>query len=424
MENQGDSRLSFISDCQGLVDRLAVTLPPKIQCGVGHTAYCFRRALGNLVGALEPDMTVTIVTQEGGERKIESWLSTIETRCRIEIAATAPPASMDSNDTFWTRDTLLVRETPDGYQYLQPRHDRGSEPTHGDWLSRHDNVPTKAIANIYLPGGDQILGMTARFVGHQSILETSRKTQSYQEAFESIDSLDNCNKTFVFGFHKADFDTANTITLSSVGTVVRQLSLQNRTNDEFHRLLDRQIRIDPEKDSTVTLTDIALGDDLSQWPPHLDLVLTAPGRTCGGREVVILARLVAADSTSPPGLKDEVRRLNGYLNATETRLQNHGFHVIRNDVPMLLEYRGASSFVARHYNNVILDGAPRTGKSKPLVWLPGYGEDEPALSKFDRRAAELWQELGFEPRLVQGWSKIVSFNGALRCATQVLARRS
>lgn len=60
--------------------------------------------------------------------------------------------------------------------------------------------------------------------------------------------------------------------------------------------------------------------------------------------------------------------------------------------------------------------------SKPLVFMPTFGGEEPAMQPFDDLNAEIWSSLGFEVVRVGGWSALAIGGGALRCASKVLKR--
>ena len=110
------------------------------------------------------------------------------------------------------------------------------------------------------------------------------------------------------------------------------------------------------------------------------------------------------------------------LDATAERLEDDGFAVLRNKVPYLAHPAYAPNPSLRAYNNVMLENAIRTGRSRPLVWLPHFGDLEPDLEAYDSANRAVWETLGFEVVPVPGWSALVRAGGALRCASKILRR--
>lgn len=412
----------ILSDCEGAIERVAITLPSGLLADRTATGTGLKRALGNFLSLTEPDMTVVLIAEEGRRDDVAAWVEVVAPPCAIEIAATAPKDAMGSASTCWTRDTLLVRQQSSGREYLQPRHDRPSRQKHGEWLSRHDGAPV-VDCPVYLPGGDHIVSRTARFVGDISVRWTMRLgLPTYGEALQRLMDLDGSQRTIVFGFHADDFDRMRCLPVSSIRDAVCEDG-ESPSDAELAGAPARGSHTDRANVQDDVRRDTSRTDRLRQWPDHLDVVLTAPGEIRDGREVLILAELTMPEMEPADGQLDRIRVRNAYLGATAVRLRRLGFHVIRSRIPYLPGLRNKIEFCSRSYNNVIVDGAVRSGRSHRIVWIPAFGEDEPLLQAFDEKAVQLWQGLGFEPRLVQGWSGVAASNGGLRCATQVLARR-
>lgn len=141
--------------------------------------------------------------------------------------------------------------------------------------------------------------------------------------------------------------------------------------------------------------------DMVQEPFHLDLALALTGcRTWRGEPIVLLAR----PDRSSTG-----------LNRIAERLRADGFHVLRNAVPT-----AGSGYLA--YNNVLVESTVRPGESRPLVFVPQFGDRRRSLHEHDRAACALWTVLGFGVRPVGGWAPFGFAGGALRCASKVLKR--
>jgi hypothetical protein len=123
-------------------------------------------------------------------------------------------------------------------------------------------------------------------------------------------------------------------------------------------------------------------------------------RTRRGEPIVLLAK--------------PTRWASGLDTAAE-RLGADGFHVLRNQVPML------GSAIAG-YNNVLVENIRRHGERRPLAMLPAFGGQSRSLRAYDEASAKLWSLLGFTVRHIPGWAPFSFASGALRCATKVLRR--
>jgi hypothetical protein len=356
--------LRLVPDCGGLIRSLAITLPPFLfaasQAGK-------RQALQNLAQSLTAGTELILLVETGFEAATREWVSTQRLRCSYRILAHVPAGAMCDAD-LWTQDTFLAAED-DGLPQLLPLHQTDHPGQHARWLAAAGYAEA-AAPPLHLAGGNHLTGPDFRLVGAQSVLQ-SASAGGWGEALARHEGLD-ARHLHVFGFP----------------------------------LLQR-----------------GHPPALAQQPDHLDLVLTVTGITApAGQPLLLLADpRIGCDPDGPPvpGWSDQ-------LDASAARLTADGFAVIRNKVPYLAHPLHAPNPTLRAYNNVILENDIRheLGNGRPLVWLPHFGDHEPDLEPFDRMARRVWEDLGFAPIPVHGWSAMLRAGGALRCAGKVLRRAS
>lgn len=139
---------------------------------------------------------------------------------------------------------------------------------------------------------------------------------------------------------------------------------------------------------------------------HLDLFLTPTGQEADGRYIILLGKCVALF----PELQVKADEINQRLDALVIRLENqYGFKVIRNPMPL-----GKYLF---SYNNCITEVAG----DKKNVWLPAYTFDFPDINILRDCEAEnrqIWQQLGFNPRMIEAsFEDVYGVRAGLHCIT-------
>lgn len=354
----------LVPDCGGLIEEVALTLPPFL---LTPTQAAKRRALGNLAEALPAGIDLILLAEEQTAPAVEDWAAGLRLRCVLRIIATAPAGTMRDAD-IWTQDTFLAAEH-DGATVLLPLPHTDHAGQHAQWLAG----PARSVITtppLHLAGGNTLTGVDFRSTGAASIENTKlvgNRPMTFDEALARHRALDT-RPLYLFGFPLPTRETPQ---------------------------------------------------PLAQQPHHLDLVLSLTGEiTAAGKPLLLLAD--PRSTLDPDG-----PRMAGWaeqLDATAGRLEADGFAVLRNKVPYLAHPIYAPNPSLRAYNNVMLENALRTAKSRPLVWLPHFGDLEPELGAYDRANCAIWETLGFEGVPVPGWSALVRAGGALRCASKVLRR--
>jgi hypothetical protein len=316
---------------------------------------------------LPAGVVLILLAEEPTAMAMEDWAAGLDLRCALHILATAPAGTMRDAD-LWTQDTFLAAEH-DGTTVLLPLPHTDHPGQHAQWLAG----ATRRIAAtppLHLAGGNMLTGADFRLVGAASIQSTAlvgNGPMTSDEALARHRALD-ARPLYLFGFPLPTRETPQ---------------------------------------------------PLAQQPHHLDLVLSLTGKiTAEGKPLLLLAdprSTLDPDGPRMPGWAEQ-------LDATAARLEADGFAVRRNQVPYLAHLDYAPNPSLRAYNNVMLENAIRTAKSRPLVWLPHFADLEPDLEAYDRANRATWETLGFEVVPVPGWSALVRAGGALRCATKVLRR--
>jgi hypothetical protein len=150
---------------------------------------------------------------------------------------------------------------------------------------------------------------------------------------------------------------------------------------------------------------------------HIDLCIALTGLEVAGRPLL----LVAAPEALRARDRTEASRLRGLVDAAAEDLAASGFAIRRLPAPLAPAPSGRR-LLLRPVANAMAENSVRPGRDRPLVWLPAFGDREPDLADFDRAAAAVWRDLGFEPLTCPGWSATAHAHGALRCAFKVVRR--
>ncbi len=359
----------LLSDCSGLIERLVMLLPPGLLDRAAGDRQARLAALGNLIAALVPGIRLTILTEPGALAAAEAWVARLAPRCSITLAGKVPANTLREED-LWARDSLIVWQGGEGPVYGQPLGDRRNGLA--TWLGALDGVPVKAVP-LHLEGGNQLVGGTIRIVGYQSLAKSREP---------------------LWGGNGS---------LTLAGERLRQMD-------------DRRLCVFGYGGECASLSE---HDHAAQYGFHLDLFLSVTGLASGEKPLVLLAEPFA--HCKGAAVTAGMARARRALDRTAEGLERSGLTVLRNPVPFA-PLSGSAKRYPRYYNNVILDGAPRAGSGRPLVWLPCYGDQEASLRPFDAANANLWERLGFEAVPVYGWSSFVRLWGGIRCATNITER--
>ena len=355
----------LVPDCGGLIEQLAVAMPAFLFTPKSEMK---RRAFVALAEAMPAGSELLLMIEETAVGLAEPWAADLKLSCDFQIVLVQD--TMRDVD-LWIQDPFLVAEH-DGVPLLLPLPDTDHAGQHAQWLTQ-TGCRLGPAPPLHLAGGNMLTGDRFRLVGATSIENTLRigdRPLTTEAAMARHAALD-ARPIHIFGF-----------TLSCRGGT----------------------------------------PSLAQQPHHLDLVVSLTGvETADGRPILLVAD--PRKTCDPDG-----PRMEGWaeqLDASVERLTEDGFAVHRNKVPYLAHPTYAPNPMLRTYNNVIVENTVRTGqgKTRPLVWLPQFGDLEPELAPYDNANRLAWEALGFEIVPVLGWSALVRAGGAIRCASKILTRR-
>ncbi|MBI2257051.1 MAG: hypothetical protein HYU58_20695 [Proteobacteria bacterium] len=322
-------------------------------------------ALGNLAASIPPETTLYLMTDDPAHPDFVAWAArhALASNCEF-ISAGADAPVLESE--MWSQDPWMIADQ-DGRQLIHYPTNSDRPGRQARWFAASRGLSLERPA-MQLAGGNTVTGPDFRILGASSV-EMTRWT------------------------HPGG--------LSWTDALARHLALDPRPISIFGFALPGSV------------------DELRQQPSHLDLVLSVTGlAAANGRSILLLADPRsghAPDSARTPGWAEQ-------LDATARRLEADGFVVKRNPVAYVADPRWSPNPNLRAYNNVLLENETRPGKSRPLVWLPQFADLEPQLEGFDEANRTIWQELGFEPLGVHGFSALVRAGGGIRCASKVLQR--
>lgn len=351
----------FLPDCGGAINRLAVSVIP--QCFADHAVgRALLHALGRFVPTLPRDVALVVLSSRGSRSSVDCWLDEVAPSCRVEHVDAGFPQG-DDTMALWTQDSFLV--AGDGGIYLRPASEN---PTpHAAWLGESFGILVER-RDFALAGGNMLVGPDFKLVGCESLPEDLDRRTAMLAALERMDA----RRMVEVGYRLGE------------GTPVGP-------GAEFYRL--------------------------RQYGGHIDRSISVTGLTRGGRPLLVVARGVPTCGADPAGFGP----IGDRLDRTAAALSAQGFAVLRNDVPFA-PVLGMPQLRPRLYNNVLVENEVRPGRRRPLVWVPQFADEEPALETFDGANMALWRKLGFEAVAAFGWSGLAAQMGALRCATKVLGR--
>lgn len=363
----------LVPDCGGAIVEIAIAVVPGC-FGDSPLLHALLEAHGQFARTLPEGVLLRVLGTTSTQNRIEQWLDGLGLACRTAFVEADLSTAAD-NSEFWMQDPLLVFQSAGGGKYLRQECENPGD--HATWLSRATGVVVEE-GRFHLPGGNLLVGPDFWLTGQdsmdltQAIIDRDGETDT---AFERLSAIDP-RPLFVAGYGH--------------GSSAYQTPRAGVWSDPYR---------------------------FRQYGGHIDRFIAITGLTAEGRPKIV----VADAKLGPGGRAAELGPAPRRLDQTAERLDFLGFEVLRNPVPFVPAI-GDRQLRARLYNNVLVENEIRQGRSKPLVWLPQYGDAEPELACFDAENSTLWRDLGFEPVAARGWNKLTVAMGAVRCATKVLKR--
>lgn len=346
------SGCTLVPDCGGPIERIAVSLTPRVLAPDDP----LHGPLGRFIRTLSPGCTLVAVTERRDGTRAERWLADLMAECRLQVAAVVPDGAFARVPAAeWIQDRFLC-----GFESGEGRYWDADEcrPTIAACLGSAERTQVKR-SPVPLAGGNCLVGADFWLIGCDSL-----RPMADAAAVSRIRRLHDAP------LHVVGYDA------------------------------DPAARPAP-----------APGSLRQPWF-HLDLMVSVTGlRGQGG------PHLLVADPCAPASpINREAKAQGVRLDAVAARLAAAGFHVSRNPAAFA-PGPVTGSGRPRGYNNVLIENWP-----KQRVWLPQFGDAEPSMRALDRANLDLWEAIGFEVIPLLGWGAATGFQGAVRCASKVLAR--
>jgi hypothetical protein len=366
---------SFESSAHGRIEQVLLSIPSWVlryqrQAEIRCTAAVYR----DVFETLNTNVQFLMVTHEEGESHLAEWLKESGVQSRTDVIVVPNRTKL----SVWAEDSFTVCTDRSGRRWiLQP-----FSKEHPD-----ETVIAEAIAertgwghietDRSFQSGNILVGDDFWFVGADSVV---RVTDFSRKLF-LISS-----RVPVPGF--AD------------GFKIRDIQVDGRMWSETCYRGNRRNTVQPSF--------------------HIDAFLTLAGRAEDGRYDVLVGDPALAAEILGTTLPDHA--MEGVFDDIAVQLQHAGFNVVRNPLPLV--YQDNHIAKVRHWyfasaNNALveIDGQKKT------VWLPTYGHGQwCALDATDRFNAEIWQQLGFETRLLGNFHPFAMNLGAIHCMTKCVVR--
>ncbi len=352
-------RQTLVSDIGGPVARTALQINPYL---LESTHSLRRRAYENLMRSFLPGTDFLILVDAADAARTDIWIRTLDLPCKARLVE-APSGKLRAQGA-WMRDAFLDARI-DSEQILVATHTQ-RPAGQARWIADAAQARIETH-DLSLEGGDCLVADDFWLVGAQavrnSMLIPGRRCDAVR-AVERLAALDG-RPMHVAGYPRS-------------------------------REVDRDLRG-------------AVASDLAQDWAHIDLVVSLTGRR-GAHGAPIL--MVASPVEAPCREEAQAAIAGAPLDAMARHLQTLGFVVLRNPAP----FAGNPRRIAP-YCNVILQQEP------DIVWLPQFADAGEAFVASDAANAALWESLGYRVIPVEGWGAFLGAKGAIRCATNVIARK-
>lgn len=348
----------------GAVDHLLLCVP-------GDEALEFSGVYGALIDKLSLETIITILAQPAAQEYIDAW-SCDPARLERFTVIDAGDAPM----TSWACDLILAGRDARGEPLLlvTPEIDRREDARLPAILAQ-TGATKLAYASAPFEGGNILISGSHIFIGGDS------------PALAELDT--DGRETIVIAAPKCPAELSRTAMRGA-----------NKWQEIFHYY-----------NTAGTQQPIF----------HIDMFMTLAGPDADGREQILVGDPeMAAEILETPL---HPLALAVQFDAIADDLTARGFAVTRNPLPMIymdnVEERRRKWFYASS-NNVLVQRSDAAGN---IVWMPEFGHDNwPELAKTDAANREIWQELGYEVRMITEGQKLAENLGGLHCLTNVLKR--
>ena len=358
---------------------MALKLNTSIDGTIDHLLLCvpkdeaseFAAVYTALIDSLPLQTEITILAQSSARRLVAAWPIDPDIGERITIIDAG-----DAPMTGWACDLILPGFDPRGEACLltTPEIDRREDARLPGLLARN-SVMKMVKADIPFEGGNILIGEDHIFVGADS---------------PEIAQLDSGNREIV---------------------VVDAPDCPEETSHPAMRGDEQWQQIFHYYNKRGTRQPIF----------HIDMFMTQAGKGADGRERILVGDPAMAAKALDMPLHPHA--LAAQFDAVAEDLEAQGFTVFRNPLPMIymdnVEERRRTWFYASS-NNVLVQ---RSGAAGNIIWMAEFGHDNwPELAKTDAANRKIWEDLGYEVRMIADGQRLAENLGGLHCLTNVLKR--
>jgi len=378
----------LVSSAFGAIDRLLFTLP----------AYAFqphyRQAYEQLLASLPAATRFVVLCRRSQRNAVENLLDDAGVRNRTQIAET----NFQINFSIWAEDAyVVVQQDGQGEPTLvEPanftRYDDGFI---ADIVSAQTNVGVHSVP-LYYQGGNVLIGDDFWIIGSDYPAKATQLGLIRAEPGET------------------DRDAALRRYGEELDATRRMIILGTR--HPVPQETTRSIDVNGERWEEV----LYFGTGAHQPLFHIDMFVTLAGRDESGAPIALVGDpKMAADTLGEPTSQP---MLIPYYNDIAKRLEDEGFFVIRNPLP--LTYADFPAYKQRVWyfataNNALVEV---TDESRH-VWLPSYGHGSQAhLRATDSQNKRIWESLGFTVTMLEDFNPFASNLGAVHCICKYLQR--
>jgi hypothetical protein len=402
-EELGDPRPQrprLVSSAEGGLDRVLLTIP-AYAVGSPPLAERYRE----LLDVLPKTATLVILTHDPVRAEVEGWVR------EAGRAQTDEVISVPSHLHFsvWAEDGYAVVSDGGGDGdgaggrtfFVEPY----SFPRYGDGLIA-DFVSTatalgKTQAPLYFQGGNLLIGDEFFLIGADypaNSLEYVGSVITPQPGERPQDLIRRLYGEYLDSSREVIY----------VGSTIPVPAQQ-----------EREVQIGGERWTEVIYT----GNEEGTVQPlfHIDMFVSLAGRGNDGRYRLLVGDpALAAELLGQPVPPHAMREV--YDNIARG-LERQGFAVTRNPLPLVYLDDPRERLRMWYFataNNALVEIRPDGTRQ---VFMPTYGHGAwPELQATDRRNAEIWRGLGFQPRLLGDFHPFAENLGAVHCIKKYLSR--
>ena len=158
---------SIADDVSGRIGRIAIQIASSLFDGKNiEKKYAYEQLLGSFPAGVHLD----VVTDDAIVTQVREWLSCLELSCSVSMVAVA--GGKVSSSTKWMRDAFIKGTRNGTTGYLKCLASKSGNDQ-ARWLAAADGTNVVCVPDVLLEGGDSLVGVDFRLVGHTAVKQTS-----------------------------------------------------------------------------------------------------------------------------------------------------------------------------------------------------------------------------------------------------------